>query len=146
MNKIFIIHGPNLHMLGKRETSIYGTISLPEINKKLQLLADKVGNINLEIKQFNGEGEIVTAITNCDADILILNPAAYTHTSIAIRDAILARKIPVIEVHLSNIYSREKFRQKSFISDIAIGTITGFGELSYYLAFQAAVDYLNQQE
>ncbi len=140
--KILIIHGPNLNLLGEREPDIYGKFTIEDINSKLFDLAKK-RNVELEIFQFNHEGEIVEIIHKKRnwAELIIINPAAYTHTSIAIRDAILSVKIPVIEVHLSNIYRREKFRHKSFISDIAIGTISGFGEKSYYLALLAAVDW-----
>jgi len=140
-NKILVIHGPNLHLLGKREPQIYGKFTLSDINTELKKDAKQKGLV-FEILQSNSEGEIVEKITNSKYDLLIINPAAYTHTSVAIRDAILAVGKPVIEVHLSNIYKREDFRKKSLISDISIGVITGFGPLSYTLALTAAAQFL----
>lgn len=140
-NKILVIHGPNLHLLGKREPQIYGKFTLSDINAELKKDAKQKGLV-FEILQSNSEGEIVEKITNSKYDLLIINPAAYTHTSVAIRDAILAVGKPVIEVHLSNIYKREDFRKKSLISDISIGVITGFGSLSYTLALTAAAQFL----
>jgi len=139
--KILVIHGPNLHLLGKREPQIYGKFTLKDINAQLEKEAKQNG-LALEALQSNSEGEIVEKITNSKYDLLIINPAAYTHTSVAIRDAILAVNKPVMEVHLSNIYKREDFRKKSLISDIAIGVITGFGPLSYTLALTAAAQFL----
>jgi 3-dehydroquinate dehydratase II len=139
--KILVMHGPNLHLLGKRQPDVYGKFSLDDINQDLKKLAVKLG-INLEVFQSNSEGEMVDKITGAGFDLLIINPAAYTHTSVAIRDAILAVDLPVIEVHLSNIYGREEFRKKSLISDIAQGVITGFGKQSYFLALEAARQYL----
>jgi 3-dehydroquinate dehydratase II len=138
--KILVIHGPNLNMLGKRETDVYGKTSLDTINKNLKAMARKEGS-EAEIVQSNYEGKIVETIQKAAGmyDVLIINPAAFTHTSIAIRDAILAVEIPTIEVHLTNIYRREEFRHKSFIAPAAIGQITGFGENSYYLAMRAAL-------
>ncbi len=135
--KILVVHGPNLHLLGQREPGIYGTASLEDINKKIEIEANQLG-LDVETYQSNQEGEIIDKITRTEYSLLIINPAAYTHTSIAIRDAIAAIKQPVIEVHLSNIYKREDFRKKSLISDIATGSISGFGENSYYLAIQAS--------
>ncbi len=143
-NKILVIHGPNLHMLGRREPSIYGAFTLEKINKKLKGIAKK-NNLALETLQSNSEAEIVERITKDDFDFLIINPAAYTHTSVAIRDAILAVNKPTIEVHLSNIYKREEFRKKSLISDIAIGVIIGLGALSYTLALEAALSFLKKK-
>jgi 3-dehydroquinate dehydratase-2 len=136
-NKILVIHGPNLQLLGRREPAIYGNFTLDKINQELKERAKK-HKLAIEIIQSNSEGQIVEKIASAKYDILIINPAAYTHTSVAIRDALLAVAKPVIEVHLSNIYKREEFRKKSLISDIAIGVITGFGENSYYLALEAA--------
>jgi 3-dehydroquinate dehydratase-2 len=141
-NKILVIHGPNLHLLGKREPEVYGKCTLTEINKELRLLA-KRSNVGLVTFQSNAEGEIVEKITNTNYDFLIINPAAYTHTSVAVRDAILGINRPTIEVHLSNIYKREDFRKKSLISDISLGVIGGFGKLSYTLALEAAICFLN---
>lgn len=140
LKTILVIHGPNLHLLGKREPKIYGKFSLVDINNALKEQA-KENKVAIEIMQSNSEGEIVEKITKSKYDMLIVNPAAYTHTSVAIRDAILAIGRPAIEVHLSNIYKREDFRKKSLISDVAIGVITGFGRYSYALAFDAAISF-----
>ncbi len=140
-NKILVIHGPNLHLLGKREPDIYGKFTLSDIDKELKVLAKK-DNLLLQTFQSNSEGDIVEKITKASYDFLIINPAAYTHTSVAIRDSLLGIKKPTIEVHLSNIYKREEFRKTSLISDVAIGVISGFGKLSYFLALQAASRYL----
>ena len=137
---ILVIHGPNLHLLGKREPKIYGKFSLEDIDKSLIQKA-KENKVAIEIMQSNSEGEIVEKITKSKYDMLIINPAAYTHTSVAIRDAILAIGQPAIEVHLSNIYKREDFRKKSLISDVSLGVITGFGRYSYILAFDAAISF-----
>ena len=137
--KILVLHGPNLNMLGKREKNVYGKVSLEKINSELKSLAKKF-NLSLEIKQSNIEGELVNflqkASKNGTSGVLI-NPAAYTHTSVAIRDAILAIKLPVVEVHLSNIYKREEFRHKSLIAPVALGQISGFGKESYLLGLKA---------
>ncbi len=141
LNKVLVIHGPNLHLLGKREPDIYGNFTLDQINQELK---DKAGQNNLSIEtiQSNSEGEMVEKITNNDYDFLIINPAAYTHTSIAIRDALLGVNKPAIEVHLSNIYKREEFRKKSLINDVVLGVIAGFGKESYFLALDAAITFL----
>ena len=141
--KVLVIHGPNLNLLGKRETDIYGTSSLDEINNNILSLAVDLG-IDANIVQLNSEGEIIDIIQKSNYDALIINPAAYTHTSIAIRDAIAAINKPAIEVHLSNIHSREEFRKKSFIAEVAIGQISGFGPDSYLLALRAAKNLLSQ--
>jgi 3-dehydroquinate dehydratase-2 len=137
--RIAVIHGPNLNLLGLREPEIYGGDDLDRINLKLQELA-KRENIELRIVQSNHEGAIVDAIhAALDwAQAIVINPAAYTHTSIAIRDAIGAVRLPTVEVHLSNIYSREEFRHRSVVSPVVIGQITGFGTGSYLLALLAA--------
>ncbi len=140
-NKILIIHGPNLHLLGRREPHIYGDFSLGDINKELAKRAKK-HDIALESVQFNSEGQIVDKITNSKYDFLIINPAAYTHTSVAIRDALLGINKPAIEVHISNIYKREDFRKKSLISDVVLGIISGLGKWSYFLALEAAIIFL----
>lgn len=146
MAKILVVHGPNLNLLGSREPDIYGEINLREINKNLRMLA-KNANIKIQIVQSNHEGEIVELIgrSKKSVDILIINPAAYTHTSVAIRDAILATRIPTIEVHLSNIYAREEFRRQSLIAPVAIGQISGFGGQSYYLSLEAAIKIVKQK-
>ncbi|TAL23925.1 MAG: type II 3-dehydroquinate dehydratase [Nitrospirae bacterium] len=135
--KVLVIHGPNLNMLGKREPEIYGTFSLNEVNKKMTALASEL-KIKLSIMQSNSEAGIIGKIQEMDYDALIINPAAYTHTSIAIRDAISATGKPVIEVHISNIHKREEFRRKSYIAEVATGQISGFGADSYLLALRAA--------
>lgn len=143
-NKVLVIHGPNLNLLGLREKGIYGDVTLKEIDSRLKKLAKEIG-VEVSSFQSNSEGEIVDAIHKAmgKVDAIVINPAAYTHTSVAIRDAILAVAIPIIEVHLSNIHKREEFRHKSFISDVAIGTIAGFGPESYYLGLRAAKNLLN---
>lgn len=144
VKKVLVIHGPNLNLLGKRETEIYGTKSLDDINKDILSLASELG-IDVKTIQLNSEGEIVEAIQKGNFDALIINPAAYTHTSIAIRDAIAAVDKPAIEVHLSNIHKREEFRKKSFIAEVAVGQISGFGPDSYLLALRAAKSILTKQ-
>ncbi len=136
--KILVIHGPNLNLLGRREPGIYGQKTLTQIDAQLQELAGKMG-IELRIIQSNHEGEIVSFIgENADwADGIVINPAAYTHTSVAIRDAIAAVGLPTVEVHLSNVFSREEFRHFSYISPVATGVICGFGADSYILALKA---------
>ncbi|MBP7217161.1 MAG: type II 3-dehydroquinate dehydratase [Candidatus Omnitrophica bacterium] len=143
MKKILVIHGPNLNLLGKREPAVYGTTTLTQINEALKKLAKK-RKIALVIKQSNHEGDIVDAIQQGKArfDGLLINPAAYTHTSVAIRDAIAAAGLPTIEVHLSNIYAREEFRHKSLISPVAKGTIMGFGLQSYLLGLEGLMDII----
>lgn len=139
--KILVIHGPNLNMLAKREKKIYGKVSLGKINLELKNEAKRLG-FDLEIKQSNIEGELVTFIQRASKNGtcgILINPAAYTHTSVAIRDAILATKIPTVEVHLSNIYSREEFRHKSLTAPACVGQITGFGKDSYLLGLNALV-------
>jgi len=135
--RILVIHGPNLNMLGQREPEIYGNQSLDEINDQLQKLGAKL-NLVLETFQSNHEGEIVSriqqAMDTCEG--ILINPAAYTHTSIAIRDALSLLDIPVVEIHLSNIYKREPFRHKSLVADIVAARISGFGAQGYLLALQ----------
>jgi len=140
MKKILLIHGPNLNLLGTRETQIYGKMSLKKINESLQKIAKKE-KVQLKIAQSNHEGEIVDLIGKAKKSFkyIIINPAAYTHTSVAIRDAISACSIPTLEVHLSNIYSREEFRQHSLIAPVCKGQIAGFGPASYELALLAAI-------
>ena len=143
MKKVLVIHGPNLSLLGRREPEIYGKTTLKQINQALQRLA-KIKKVRLNIKQSNHEGEIVDLIgkVKFKYDALLINPAAYTHTSVAIRDAILASGILAVEVHLSNIYCREEFRQKSLISPVVKGTILGFGAKSYLLGLEALIDLM----
>ncbi len=144
MKKILVIHGPNLNMLGSRETDIYGNIGLTAINIQIESEAEELG-LDVETFQSNSEGEIVEKIQMCikSSSLIIINPAAYTHTSVAIRDALLAVNIPAIEVHLTNIYKREDFRKKSLISDITVGQISGFGPYGYLLAMKAAAKFID---
>ncbi|MBI5740869.1 MAG: type II 3-dehydroquinate dehydratase [Nitrospirae bacterium] len=136
--KILVIHGPNLNLLGKRESGIYGTKTLDDINELLKKLSKEL-KVDLDIKQSNHEGDLVDFIQNSgDYAALVINPAAYTHTSIAIRDAIAAVEIPAVEVHLSNIHRREEFRHNSLIAPVAAGQISGFGYESYLLGLRAA--------
>lgn len=143
MKKILVIHGPNLNLLGTREVNVYGTTTINDINDELQKTARSKG-VELEIMQSNHEGEIVEAIGKakpaCSA--ILINPAAYTHTSVAIRDAISAVNLPAVEVHLSNIYAREDFRHTSLIAPVARGQISGFGKMSYILGLEALIDIL----
>lgn len=138
MMKVTVIQGPNLNMLGIREQQIYGPMKLEDIHKQMKAFADANG-MEIEFFQTNLEGEIVDKIQEClgDADGIIINAGAYTHTSIAIRDAIAAVQLPTIEVHLSNVYRREEFRQKSMLAPVCAGVITGFGPFSYHLAMVA---------
>jgi 3-dehydroquinate dehydratase-2 len=136
-----VIHGPNLNLLGKRETAIYGITSLEAVNRDIHSLAAEL-NIGVKTVQTNSEGEILDIIQKNDYDALIINPAAYTHTSVAIRDAIAGVGKPTIEVHLSNIHKREEFRRKSFITEVSHGQISGFGPESYLLALRAAKSIL----
>ena len=142
---ISIINGPNLNLLGYRESAHYGKQTLESINNDLELLAQEQ-SIKLHFFQTNSEEKLVNEVQKSpqkNIDFIILNAAAYTHTSIALRDSLLAVKIPFIEVHLSNIYARESFRHKSYLSDIAVGVITGLGTQVYSLALTAALDILS---
>lgn len=141
MRKILVIHGPNLNLLGTRKVSVYGKTSLNAINKELKAQAAKK-KVGIEFFQSNHEGEIVDRIQKAKKGVsaIIINPAAYTHTSVAIRDAIEASKVPAIEVHLSNIYAREEFRHHSLIAGACVGQIAGFGKKSYALALEVALE------
>ena len=141
--KFLVLHGPNLNMLGKREPKHYGTRTLIDINSSLEKLAGELG-CTLSIYQSNTEGELIDAIqaAAADCDGILINPAAYTHTSIAIRDALSAVGLPCVEVHLSNIHSRESFRHKSLTAPIAIGQICGFGSDSYLLGLRALFNHI----
>ena len=146
MTNILVIHGPNLNLLGTREPELYGTDTLATINQELTQMA-KQNAVQLQTFQSNNEGEIVGRIQQAaaqDIHFVIINPAAFTHTSVAIRDAFLATRIPFIEAHLSNVYAREEFRTHSYLSDVAVGVISGFGKNSYRLALEAAIIHCNQ--
>ncbi len=138
--KILVINGPNLNLLGEREPGVYGTETLDSINTGLKTLAEQSG-AKIDFYQSNHEGDIVDKLHDCrtDSDCVILNAGAYTHYSYAIRDAIAAIKIPVIEVHLSNIHAREAFRENSVISAVCKGTVAGFGAYGYTMALQYAL-------
>ena len=146
MPKILVLHGPSLNLLGQREKDIYGTMTLPEINRQLEELA-KAHGVETEFFQSNHEGALIDAIHQASGqiDAIVINPGAFTHTSIALRDAIAAVAIPTVEVHLSNIYQREDFRQKSVIAPVAIGQISGFGVNSYILGLKAALSLVGLQ-
>ncbi len=146
MIRILVLHGPNLNLLGSRETDVYGTVSLEAINKDLEILARAEG-VALTIHQSNAEGELVDWIQKADGrfDALVINPGAYTHTSVALRDAIAGVGIPTVEVHLSNLYRREEFRRHSYIAGVAVGQISGFGPDSYLLGLRAAIAHLKSR-
>jgi 3-dehydroquinate dehydratase-2 len=141
--KILVLNGPNLNLLGKRQPEIYGRLTLEQINRKIQHLAAEL-SVEVEIRQSNSEGELVEWIQEAPKQFraIVINPAAYTHSSVALRDAIIAAGIPTVEVHISNIYRREEFRHHSYVASAAIGQITGFGAQSYLLGLRAAVEQL----
>jgi len=142
--RVLVLHGPNLNLLGRRETSIYGTKSLEAINGEIVSLASEL-KMDVSILQLNSEGEILDVIQRGEYDALVINPAAYTHTSIAIRDAIAAVRKPTVEVHLSNIHKREEFRRRSYIAEVADGQISGLGSESYLLALRAVRSLLSKR-
>lgn len=146
MPNVLVVHGPNLNLLGMREPAIYGSNTLEEIDAMLRKEAEGLG-IELRIVQSNHEGEIVEAIQDVHdwADALILNPAGYTHTSVVIRDVIAAVRLPTIEVHLSNIWAREQWREKSVTAPVCVGVIAGFEAESYVLALRAAKHLIEQR-
>ena len=146
MAGILVIHGPNLNLLGTREPEHYGSTSLAQIDDRLAAIASKAGQA-LKCVQSNAEHELVNAVQHDEkdaVDYIIINPAAFTHTSVALRDALAAVKIPFIEVHLSNVHARENFRQHSYFSDLAVGVISGLGPIGYELALQAALSQLSK--
>lgn len=141
--RVLVLNGPNLNLLGKRQPEIYGRLTLDQIGKRIQALAKELG-VDVEIRQSNSEGELLSWIQEAPKQFgaIVINPAAYTHSSVALRDAITAAGIPAIEVHISNIYKREEFRKNSYIAGAAVGQITGFGVQSYLLGLRAAIEYL----
>ncbi|MDE5079595.1 MAG: type II 3-dehydroquinate dehydratase [Trichodesmium sp. St2_bin6] len=143
---ILVLHGPNLNLLGLREPGIYGSVTLDNINRLLEQEAEAIG-VKISISQSNHEGVLVDLIHSSSEQHqgILINAGAYTHTSVAIRDAISGINIPTVEVHLSNIYSREEFRHHSFIAPVAIGQISGFGSESYLLGLKAIVNYLKNR-
>ena len=145
MKKVLVIHGPNLQLLGQRNKSVYGRVDLATINRQLQALARKL-KLQLTILQSNHEGELVDAIGKVRGhfDGILINPAAYTHTSVAIRDALEVAQVPAVEVHLSNIHARESFRHNSLMSPVVAGQIRGFGAQSYSLGLTALSGLLTQ--
>jgi 3-dehydroquinate dehydratase-2 len=139
--RILVLHGPNLNLLGEREPDLYGAISLDAINQRLQARAAQSG-VTLTVAQSNDEGELVGRIQQAQrdaVDFIIINPAAFTHTSVALRDALAAVRIPFIEVHLSNVFRREEFRRHSYFTDLAAGVISGLGAKGYELALEYAL-------
>jgi 3-dehydroquinate dehydratase-2 len=145
MATILILHGPNLNLLGTREPYLYGHDTLETLDAKIIALAKSLGHEGATF-QSNAESTLIDHIHQSEADFIIFNPAAFTHTSVALRDALLAVNKPFVEVHLSNIYRRENFRQLSYFSDIALGTLTGLGIKGYFLAVRYAHYYLTKQE
>jgi len=143
--KILVLHGPNLNLLGTREPGVYGRLTLTDVNASLSELAAELG-AEVEIFQSNSESEMIETIHSAAAscDGILINPAAYTHTSIALRDAIAAVALPTVEVHLSNIHAREKFRARSFIAPVALGQVSGFGLDSYLLGFRAIFNHIKK--
>lgn len=145
MAQILVIHGPNLNMLGKRETGVYGTATIDEINDAVRTAAKELG-ADVTFFQSNSEGMLIDKIQEASGryDAIIINPGGYTHTSVSLRDAIAAVALPTIEVHMTNIYSREEFRHHSYIAPVAAGQISGFGVNSYLLALRAAVEMVRK--
>jgi 3-dehydroquinate dehydratase II len=139
--RILVLHGPNLNLLGAREPDVYGTTTLAEIDAALAALAAELA-IEIESSQSNHEGVLVDRIQAARADGILINPGGYTHTSVAIRDALTAVGIPFVEVHLSNIHAREPFRRQSLFSDVALGQVAGFGAQSYTVALRGLVEFL----
>ena len=142
-NNLLVLHGPNLNLLGSREPDVYGHVTLDEINEKLMLIAHEKG-AKLQYFQSNAEGALVDRVQLArqdGTDFIIINPAAFTHTSVALRDALAAVAIPFLEIHLSNVFAREAFRKESYFSDLAVGVISGLGASGYELAVQFALQY-----
>ena len=147
MLRVLVLHGPNLNMLGTRERSLYGSTSLKSINTAIANFAKKEG-IRVDMRQSNQEGELVSWIQDAGErfDAIVINPAAYTHTSVAIRDARAAAALPTVEVHLTNIYAREPFRHHSHIAGVALGQISGFGPRGYLLAMHGVLEHLRARK
>ena len=148
MTNILILNGPNLNLLGEREPEIYGYESLEDISSSLDEVAQEI-NVNLSHQQFNSEAELIDEIHRAksdEMDFIIFNPGAFTHTSIALRDALLGVSIPFIEIHISNVFSREDFRKQSYLSDIAVGVISGHGIFGYELALMSAANIINKRK
>jgi 3-dehydroquinate dehydratase-2 len=148
MAKILVLHGPNLNMLGIREPEVYGTTTLKEIDEQIKLFADSAGH-KLASFQSNAEHELIDRIQMAKTnkiDFIIINPGAFTHTSVAIRDAFLSVSIPFIEVHLSNVFAREEFRKQSYLSDIAVAVVSGMGAFGYEVALEAAEQFIEKAE
>lgn len=145
--RLLFLNGPNLNLLGTRETNVYGNVTLAEIEKRVRDRAAKLG-AEIDFRQSNSEGELVAWIHEAKgkADVIVLNAAAYTHTSVALRDAVSAVGVPTIEIHLSNIHAREEFRHKSLIAAVCVGQIAGFGPNSYLLGLEAAVNIKGAQK
>lgn len=143
--QVLVLNGPNLNLLGKRQPEIYGSLSLSEIEQQVRTLAKELG-IEIDFRQSNSEAELIDWIHNSAGKFgaLVINPAAYTHTSLALRDAISAVGIPTVEIHISNIHRREPFRHHSYIAEVAVGQIAGFGAKSYLLGLRAAVELLQK--
>lgn len=141
--KVLVLHGPNLNLLGKRQPEIYGRLTLEQIDRKIRSLAKELG-VEVEIRQSNSEGELVNWIQESPKQFgaLVINAAAYTHSSVALRDALTAVGIPAVEVHISNIHKREEFRKRSLIAEAVVGQIAGFGVQSYLLGLRAVAAYL----
>ena len=141
--QVVVLHGPNLNLLGQREPEVYGSATLDDIDRALAALAGDLG-VGLSTSQHNGEGQLVDAIqaASSTADGLLINPAAYTHTSVALRDALLAAALPTVEVHLSNVYAREPFRHQSTIADVVVARVMGFGPESYTLGLRGLVEHI----
>jgi 3-dehydroquinate dehydratase-2 len=141
--RVLVLHGPNLNLLGKRQPEFYGRVSLEQINRKIRALAAELG-VDVEIRQSNSEGELVTWIQEAPKQFgaIVINAAGYTHSSVALRDALAAVELPAVEVHISNIHKREDFRKRSLIAEVVVGQIAGFGVDSYLLGLRAAAECL----
>ncbi len=145
--KILVVNGPNLNLLGTREARIYGAETLASVNERIRIKAAELGVESVEFFQSNAEGELVSRIQKAAAEGVagvVINAAAYTHTSVALRDALLAASVPFVEVHLSNVYAREPFRRHSYLSDVAVGVVAGFGGDSYLLGLEGLVKWLRR--